>query len=126
MRFPLLPIALCASAGQAFAAQTIEVKGKTGYLSEYEIAAKLTEQTTDGKKEFVGPMTVTHVGLCAHDGPDVFTSEIKLHVGWFSKVDAKFDFEGAACAFRGSLSESSIGVMSCAGKPDLPFTLWRK
>ena len=49
-------------------AQSVQVNGKFGYLSEYELTASVVAKTTDENGEFSGPMIVRHVGLCTHDG----------------------------------------------------------
>jgi hypothetical protein len=127
MKGLLLVAAISIVATAPLAAETLQIKGKTGYLGEYEIKATLIDQAGKGKKEFSGRMTVTHVGLCTHAGPDEIVSDIKVqYVGWTSRVEATFDFDGAACNFRGPLSQSTTGVMTCAGKPAVPFTLWRQ
>ena len=42
----------------------LQVYGKTGYLGEYELSSIVSEQVANGRKEYSGPLTVKHVGLC--------------------------------------------------------------
>ena len=41
------------------------VSGKVGFLSEWELSAEVNENATTGRKDFSGPLTIKHVGLCA-------------------------------------------------------------
>jgi hypothetical protein len=43
-------------------AGSIQVAGKLGYLSEWEISAEVTPDAR--KKEFSGPLTIRHTGVC--------------------------------------------------------------
>jgi hypothetical protein len=125
-----MKILVCAAAysalGGPLAAQPLQLSGKAGYLGEFEIKATLAEEIVDGKKQYSGPMTITHVGLCTHSGPNVVESKMNLrYVGWSSRVEASFEFEGATCHFDGRLTQST-GFMGCDGKPSVPFAIWRR
>ena len=37
--------------------QALQINGRFGYLSEYEVSAEVTAIVSDGRKEFLGPMT---------------------------------------------------------------------
>lgn len=64
-------------------AQPVQVTGKLGYLSEWEIAATVTEHASPGKKEFSGPVIVRHVGVCAPGRPVEMSGEIRYQItGW--------------------------------------------
>jgi hypothetical protein len=105
----------------------LQLYGKTGYLGEYELSATVSEQISNGKTEFSGPLVVKHVGLCTHTGPQEATSEIKLQfAGSSQRVTAKLVFEGVDCTYHGVLTESYDGFMDCADHTSLPLKLWTK
>jgi hypothetical protein len=105
----------------------LQLYGKTGYLGEYELSATVSEQISNGKTEFSGPLVVKHVGLCTHTGPQDVTSKIKLQfAGSSQRVTAKLVFEGVDCTYQGVLTESYHGFMDCTDHASLPFRLWTK
>ena len=108
-------------------AQSMQVYGKTGYLGEYELSGTVSEQASNGRKDYSGPLIAKHVGLCTHDGPQETTGQIRFHViGSSPHVTAILIFEGVQCAYEGVLSESYHGFMNCADKTSLPLRLWTK
>jgi hypothetical protein len=103
------------------------IRGTTGYAGEYELIGSVTEQHLNGKKEFSGPLTVRHVGLCTHDGPKETVGEIRFELSKSaSRVTATLDFDRRKCAFKGVLSESYHGFMDCGNGVSLPLRLWIK
>jgi hypothetical protein len=101
----------------------LRLYGKTGYLGEYELSATASEQISNGKAEFSGPLVVKHVGLCTHTGPQEVTSNIKLQfAGSSQRVTAKLVFEGVDCTYQGVLTESYLGFMDCADHTSLPLS----
>jgi hypothetical protein len=105
----------------------LQLYGKTGYLGEYELSATVSEQTSNGKTEFSGPLVVKHVGLCKHTGPQEVTSNINLQIaGSSQRVTAKLVFEGVDCTYQGVLTESYHGFMDCGDHAILPLRLWTK
>ena len=98
--------------------------GKAGYLSEWEI--KATVAATKG--EFSGPMTMTHVGLCAVAGPLEKVGEIRYRLSGVltSKMDATLTFDGERCGFSAFRSEGYKGVMDCPGTKGVPLTIFVK
>jgi len=108
-------------------AQSMQVYGKTGYLGEYELSSIVSEQVASGRKEYSGPLTVKHVGLCTRDGPQETTSQIRFQVtGSSSRATATLVFEGVECTWEGVPSESYHGFMNCADKTSLPLRIWTK
>ena len=51
-------------------AQSLQVIGYSGYLGEWELTATVTERISSRTKEYSGPLTMKHVGLCTQDGPE--------------------------------------------------------
>jgi len=127
MRTLLFFIAMAASAAPVRAQSVLQLHGQTGYLGEYELSATVSEQSSNGRTEFSGPLVIKHVGLCAHTGPQETTSQIKLQIARLSqRVMATVVFEGVACTYQGILSESYHGFMNCGGQTSLPLRLWSK
>ena len=119
----ILAVLLTALLGAAAQAQSLQLTGKFGYLGEYELSAQVAAQTA-GAKDYAGPMTVTHVGLCTHDGPNQLEGRIKLQFAE-AAVTATLAFDGRECTFHGPLSQTGTGEMVCPGVA-VPFSLWSK
>ena len=127
MRALLMCLAATVSLTPVCAHSELQLYGKTGYLGEYELSATVSEQISNGKTEFSGPLVVKHVGLCTHTGPQEVTSEIKLQfAGSSQRVTAKLVFEGLDCTYQGILAESYHGFMDCADHTSVPLRLWTK
>ena len=108
-------------------AEPLQIHGTTGYVSEYELSGSVSEQELNGKKEFSGPLTVRHVGLCTHDGPKETVGEIRIELSKSSpRITATLDFDGSKCTYDGTLSESYHGFMDCGRGASLPLSLWTK
>ena len=107
-------------------AQSLQIKGKFGYLGEYELFAVVAPEAPDGNKEFSGPMSVKHVGLCQHSGPNESEGIIRLHfIAATSEVAATLSFDGHECTFRGEMLKTNVGKLVCSGDA-LPINLWSK
>jgi hypothetical protein len=63
-----LPIVLGVLATPA-SAQSLQVVGYSGYLGEWELTATVTGTVSGHIKEYSGPLTMKHVGVCTQDGP---------------------------------------------------------
>jgi hypothetical protein len=122
MRIACLAVALLLPAPAQ--ADVIKVAGKAGYLSEWEVSASVSADAT-GAREFSGPMTMTHTGLCTVAGPVEKSGEIRYRLsGLFrSRMDATLTIDGARCTFSGVLSQAYSGVMDCPGTKGVPLTI---
>jgi hypothetical protein len=116
---------VCVLACGSAQAQSLRVAGAAGYASEWALNGEVTQ--TGPTKEFSGPLTFTHVGLCTVDGPLVKSGRIKLEVSGSklsSKIQAVLFYEGAWCVYSGKLSEAaSHGFMRCSETDQIPITL---
>jgi hypothetical protein len=120
----LLLIALSALAAPALA-QPLAVIGYAGYLGEWELTASVTGNGRT--KEFSGPLTMRHVGICTQDGPEEKTGEIRLQISEsLSRMRATLLVDGVECHYSGRLSDSYTGEMSCPNRGAVPLTLWVK
>jgi hypothetical protein len=108
-------------------AEPLQIYGTTGYASEYELRGSVSEQELNGKKEFSGPLTVRHVGLCTRDGPTETVGEFRFELAKSSSlITATLDFDGSKCTYKGIFSESYHGFMDCGREGSVPLRLWIK
>ena len=130
MRFcHLLLSAALLFAGNTASAQSLSVSGVAGYLSEWQLTAQLSPASAN--TEFAGPMSIKHVGLCTHDGPDEIITRLTLRTTeakpWFAKskseIEATFVMDGAECTLAGSFSGTYRGSMNCAGVKGIPIEI---
>jgi hypothetical protein len=112
----------------AAAAESLQIQGVTGFLSEYELSASVSGQSSNGRaEELSGLLNVKHVGLCTHDGPNEMLGQLTIQFAGLShRTTATLSFDGRECTYRGFLSESAIGAMTCTGNLNLPIRLWAK
>ena len=109
-------------------AQSLQVIGYAGYLGEWELTATVARNGSSSRtKEYSGPLTMTHVGMCTQDGPDTKSGEMRFQIsGWSSHMKATFLLDGVECTYSGRLSESYTGIMNCPDRRAVPLTLWVK
>ena len=125
MRALMLPIVLGALATSA-QAQPREIIGYAGYLGEWELTATVTENASWLTKNFSGPLTMRHVGLCTQDGPEEKSGELRFQLSAWSpsRLTATLLVDGIECAYSGTLSDSYSGMLSCPGRQTVPLKLW--
>jgi hypothetical protein len=106
-------------------AQAAELTGKLGYLSEWEVTAKVTERVSAGKREFLGPLAVRHIGVCAPGRPVEMSGEIRYRIaGWATRrMEAILVLDGIECRFEGKFSGSYDGVLTCPQWRGVPLSL---
>jgi hypothetical protein len=108
-------------------AQTLEVTGYAGLLGEWELTASVNRRTSQRAKEYAGPITMRHVGICTQDGPEEKTGEIRLQLSEPpSMLKGTLSIEGVTCSYNGQLSDSYRGEMTCPDRPALPLRVWLK
>jgi hypothetical protein len=121
---PLLVTGALAAPAQA---QPLQVVGYAGVLGEWELTATVTETALRGAKEFSGPLTMTHVGICTQDGPEQKSGEIRFQISALSsQLDATLLVEGVACTYSARLSDPTSGLMACPDREAVPLKLWLK
>jgi hypothetical protein len=115
---------LAAVCGTAHA-EVVRVTGKLGYMTEWEVSAKVSEGVSSGKVEFSGPLTVRHIGVCNHNGPVEMSGEIHYQItGWITRrMKATLFIDGTKCSFVGKLSRTYDGVISCDRWRGIPLSL---
>ncbi len=108
-------------------AQSLQVTGHAGILGEWELAATVTERAAARTKEFAGPLTLKHVGMCTQDGPEEKAGEMRLQLSHASsRMTATLRFDGVECSYSGRLSDSYDGTMNCPDRRPVPLKLWVK
>jgi hypothetical protein len=126
VRIFLLPIILGALAVPANA-QSLQLIGYSGYLGEWELTATVTEKMSGPAKEYTGPLTMTHVGLCTQDGPEQKTGAIRLQMSApLSRLDATVSIAGVECTYSGQMSDAYSGTLNCPDREAVPLKLWVK
>ena len=124
MKIFLLPIVLGMLPTLA-CAQPLQVTGYSGYLGEWELTATVTERISSRTKEYSGPLTMKHVGLCTQDGPEEKTGEMRFQMSALpSRLNATLLVAGVECTYRGRLTDSYTGTMDCPGRQAVPLKLW--
>jgi hypothetical protein len=124
VRADLQLILLVALATPAVAEGPHEIFGYAGVLGEWELTASVTAK--DGTKDFIGPLTITHVGICTVDGPEEKKGEIRFQISQPSRMSATLLVDGVACTYSGRLSNFYSGVMSCQDGRAVPLKIWLK
>ena len=126
MKALLLLFVTGALAAQA-EARPLQVVGYAGVLGEWELTATVTETAGMWSKEFAGPMSMKHVGICTQDGPEEKTGEIRFQISALSsQLDATLLVEGVACTYSARLSDPYSGLMACPDREAVPLKLWLK
>jgi hypothetical protein len=123
MRAVLLFCLATALAPNAYA-QALKVSGQLGVLGEWELSATLSREPAAVKRQFSGPLTLKHVGICSQDGPEEKAGTAQVDLVGASRVRASFVIDGVTCTYRGQKSDTYTGLMSCPGKTDVPILLW--
>ena len=109
------------------ACQSLELIGYAGELGEWELTAAVTERASWWTKEFSRPLMMKHVGICAQDGPEEKSGEIRFQLSaWSGRLNAKLSVAGTTCTYSGKLSDAYTGMMSCPNRQAVPLKLWLK
>ena len=97
------------------------------HLGEWELTATVTETASGRTKEYSGPLTMKHVGVCTQDGPEEKTGEMRFQISASSsRLNATLSVAGVECTYSGRLSDSYTGMMNCPGRQAVPLKLWVK
>jgi len=106
-------------------AETREVIGYAGVLGEWELTGNVTGD--DSTKPLVGPVTMTHVGICTVDNPEEKKGEIRLQISHpASRMSATLLLDGVSCTYSGQLSDFYSGTMNCPARAPVPLKIWLK
>jgi len=121
---PLFVLGALSAPAQAFPRHIL---GYAGVIGEWELTAVVTEKTLGWAKEYSGPVSMKHVGICTQDGPEEKTGEIRVQISSLtSQLDATLLVEGIECVYSARLSNPYIGMMACRDREAIPLKLWLK
>lgn len=105
--------------------QSLQVIGYAGVLGEWELTATVSEKASRRTKEFSGPLTMKHTGVCTQDGPEEKTGEMRFQLSSSSShLNATLLVAGVECTYRGKLSDFYSGTMNCPDRQAVPLKLW--
>ena len=108
-------------------AEPRQILGYAGALGEWELTATVTERARLWSREFSGPLSMKHVGICTQDGPEEKTGEIRFQISALSsQLDATLLVEGVSCTYSARSSEPYSGLMACPDREAVPLKLWVK
>lgn len=107
-------------------AQSLDVLGYAGVLGEWELTGNVTGKASSRSREYSGPVTMKHVGLCTQDGPEQKKGEMRIQLSGSTRMKATLLLDGVECAYDGRLSDNYTGVMSCPDRSSVPLVIWLK
>ena len=123
----LAPLLLLGTLTTLAQAEPRQILGYAGVLGEWELTATVNEKTRLLGKEFSGPLSMKHVGICAQDGPEERTGEIRFQISAYSShLDARLLVEGIECTYSAQSSTPYSGMMACPDREAIPLKLWLK
>jgi hypothetical protein len=108
-------------------AEPRQILGYAGVLGEWELTATVNEKSLLLGKEFSGPLSMKHIGICTQDGPEERLGEIRFQISAFSShLDAKLLVEGIECTYSAQSAAPYSGLMACPDREAVPLKLWLK
>jgi len=120
----MLSLALSLLAAPA-GASSLQIVGYSGFLGEWELTATVKEDDAAPAKNYSGPLTMKHVGLCTQDGPEEKSGRIRVQMlPSSSHIEATLWVDGVECGYQGLLSNFYSGTMKCSGREAVPLKLW--
>jgi hypothetical protein len=106
-------------------AEPRQLLGYAGVLGEWELTATVDEKSRLLGKEFSGPLSMKHVGICTQDGPEERRGEIRVQISALSsQLDAKLLVEGIECTYSAHSANPYSGMMACPDREAIPLKLW--
>lgn len=123
----LLPLLVTGALAAPASAEPLQVVGYAGVLGEWELTATVTEASRLWSKEFSGPLSMKHVGICTQDGLEERTGEIRFQISALSsQLNATLLVDGLECTYRAQSPAPYSGVMTCPDREAVPLKLWLK
>ena len=123
----LVPLFFLGALSAPAHAEPRQVLGYAGVLGEWELTATVNEKALRWAKEFSGPLSMKHIGICTQDGPEEKTGEIRFQISALSsQLDATLLVEGLECTYSARAADPYSGVMACPDGKAVPLKLWLK
>lgn len=108
-------------------ADSLQLLGYSGLLGEWELTATVTDEGSSAARQYSGPLSMKHVGLCTQDGPEERTGKIRVRIAPSStRLEATLWVDGVECDYTGNLADFYSGTMSCPGRETVPLKVWLK
>ena len=108
-------------------ADSLQILGYSGFLGEWELTATVTDEGSSTARQYSGPLSMKHVGLCTQDGPEERMGKIHVRMAPSSaRLDATLWVDGVECNYTGNLADFYSGTMSCPGRETVPLKVWVK
>ena len=108
-------------------ADSLQIFGYSGYLGEWELTATVKEDGSTTPKNYSGPLSLKHVGICTQEGPEERSGKISVQMlSSSSRLQATLSVDGVDCSYQGVLFDFYSGIMSCPGREAVPLKLWIK
>ena len=121
----LSPLLLLSALPAPAQAESRQILGYAGVLGEWELTATVSENSRWWSKEFSGPFSMKHVGICTQDGPEERRGEIRVQISTISsRLDARLLVEGIECTYSARPSNPYSGLMACPDREAVPLKLW--
>ena len=102
-------------------AQSYSASGQVGYLQEWELKASLAKTATRRGEDYVGPVTLRHVGLCSANGVEEKSGTVRLAVSR-SGIEGTLAMKDDHCRIVASASRSHSGLLSCRDGQGVPIS----
>jgi len=121
----LLPLLLLGALPVLAQAESRQILGYAGAIGEWELTATVNEKKHWWSKEFSGPLSMKHIGICTRDGPEERTGQIRFQISAVSsRVHATLLIDGQECTYSAGSSAPYSGVMACPDREAGPLKLW--
>ena len=117
----LLSAIWISAAVPAALAQSFSASGQVGYLQEWELKASLAKTATRNGEDYVGPVTLRHVGLCSANGVEEKSGTVRLVVSR-SGIEGTLAMKDDNCRIVASASRSHAGLLSCRDGQGIPIS----
>ena len=105
-------------------AQSANIKGTSGYLSEWELSGRADTVSSRQGRSLSGVITMTHTGICSQEGPLKRDAEFRAKIvdaRSSAHIDGSLVLDGAVCRFSGQLLGRFIGAMDCSNAKGVPI-----
>ncbi|MFA6967311.1 hypothetical protein [Bosea sp. (in: a-proteobacteria)] len=120
-------MAILSLIGLADAASARDLVGRFGYLGEWDVTARLTEEKAapSSAPAFAGSLSMKHNAVCGPGETPEKSGHIRMSVRG-TRYTAQMTLAGTSCDFSGTLSESAHVFVTCGGEGGIPLRIWFK
>ncbi len=117
----ILSFLLLLAAVPSALAQSFFASGQVGYLQEWELKARLAKTATRNGEDYVGSVTLRHVGLCSTTNDvEEKSGTIRLAVSP-SGIEGTLAIKDDSCRIVASASRFHSGLLRCRDGHGIPI-----